>query len=101
MRNHGRKIKFEFDGVIRVRVGAQFASILPPRIDVGVGVTGATLRAARSRAFGIRELADARAQIIHRHFIEWKHAGQRAPLGGHVGDGHARGHGKIRHAIAQ
>ena len=40
MRNHGREIKFKFDGVVRVRVGAQFASDFPPRIDVGVGVAG-------------------------------------------------------------
>ena len=100
MRNHGRQIEFKFDGVVRVRVGAKLASILPPRIDVGVGVAGATLGAARSRAAGIGERADARAQIIHRHFIKWKHARQRAPLGRHVGDGHARAHGKMRHAIA-
>src|SRR5437899_300295 len=82
MRNHGRQIKFKFDGVVRIRIGAQLASILPPSIDVGVGVAGATLGTARSGAFFTRELANARAQIIHCHFIERKHARQRAPLGG-------------------
>ena len=100
MRNHGCQIKFKFNCVGRVRVSARRASILPPRIDVGVGVAGPTLRAARSRALRIYEFAHARAQIIHRHLIKWKHACQRAPLGGHVGDGHTRIHGKIRHSIA-
>ena len=100
MRNHGRQIKVKLDGVVRIRVCAQLASILPPFIDVGVRVAGATLRTARSRTFWIRELANARAQIIHCHLIKWKHARQRAPFGGHVGDGHARSHGKIRHSIA-
>ncbi len=99
MRNHGRKIKIKFNRVARVRVSAKLASIFPECIDVRVGVTGTTLEAARSRAFGIRELADARAQIIHCHFIKWKHARQRAPLGGHVGDGHAGIHGKVCHSI--
>ncbi len=100
MRNHGRQIKFKFDGVVRVRISAELASILPPRIDVGVGVAGATLGTTRAWAFVTRELANARPQIIHRHLIERKYAGQRAPFGGHVGDGHARSHGKIGHSIA-
>src|SRR5439155_6082500 len=100
MRNNGCEIKFEFDGVLTVGVGAEYAAILPPLIDVGVGVAGATLGTARAWAFVTRELANARAQIIHRHLIKWKHARQRAPLGGHVGDGHPRRHRKIRHAIA-
>src|SRR5256885_13028970 len=33
----------------------QRASILPPGIDIGVGVAGATLRAARSRQLSIYE----------------------------------------------
>ena len=100
VRNHGRKIEFEFNGVVRVYVSTEFVSILPPPIDVGVGVAGATLGAARSRASVTREFADARSQIIHRYFIEWKHTRQRTPFGSHVGDGHARGHRKIRRAVA-
>src|SRR5207244_11660093 len=38
MRNYCRKIKFELDGVFRVWISAEFVSILPPRIDVGVSV---------------------------------------------------------------
>src|SRR6478672_11175860 len=90
VRNYRGKIKFERDGVFRVRVGAEFVSILPPRINVGVAVTGATFGATRSGALGVGELADARTQIIYCHFIEWEHTRQRAPLGSHVSDGHAR-----------
>ena len=100
VRNYGRQIEFEFDRVVGIHVGAQVAAIAPPRINVGVGVAGATLGAARSRAPGLGQLTDARVQIIHRHFIKWKHAGERAPFGRHVGDGHARGHGKIRYGVA-
>ena len=100
MRNDCGEIELKLDRVFRVGVGAEFASIFPPIVDIGVGVTGATLRAARSRAIRIGELGDARAQIIHSHFIEWKHACERAPFRRHVGNGHSRRHGKIRCAIA-
>ena len=100
VRNDCGEIEFKLDGVFRVGVGAQLASILPPIVDIGLCVTGATLRAAFSRAIRIAEFRDARAQIIHSHFIEWKHACKRAPFRRHVGNGHARRHGKIRCAIA-
>ena len=99
MWNHGRKIELKFDGVVRVGISAEVASIFPPRIDVGLRVTGTTFRAARPRAFWIREFGDARAQISHRLFIEWKHTRQRAPLRGHVGDSHASRHRKVRHTV--
>ena len=100
MRNDCGEIELKLDGVFRVGVCAQLASVLPPSVDVDLTIAGATLRGAFSRAIWIAEFRDARAQITHRHFIEWKHAGKRAPFCGHVGDGHARGHGKIRHAVA-
>ena len=100
MRDHGRKIQFKLDGVLRVGVGTEFAAVLPPRVDVGFGITGTTLRAAGSRTLRIRELRHARTQIVYRYLIERKNACERAPLGGHVGNGHARGHWKIRHAVA-
>src|SRR5438034_9111747 len=80
MRNHGGEIEFKFDGVLSVGVGAQLASILPPGVDIGVRVTGATPRAAFSRAIVIAEFLDARAEIIYCHLIEWKHPRQRAPF---------------------
>ena len=100
VRNHCCQIKLKLDRVIRVRIRGQFAPILPPVIDVGVGVAGPAVRSPLSWPFGIREFGHARAQIILRHFIEWKHPRERAPFGGHVGDRHARGHRKIRYAIA-
>ncbi len=90
MRNHRREIQLKLDRILGVGIGAEFAAIFPPLLDVGVCVTGPALRAAYSRAFRIGELGNARAQIIHRHFIEWKHACKRAPFRRHVGDGHAR-----------
>ena len=44
MRNHGRQIEFQFDGVLSVRVGADLAAILPPGVDIGVRISRATLR---------------------------------------------------------
>src|SRR5437870_13719617 len=62
VRNYRGKIKFELDGVVSVRVSSQFVSILPPDVDIVAGVAGATLGAAPSRSFRIRELGNARAQ---------------------------------------
>ena len=49
VRNDSREIELQLDGVFGVGVGAEFGSILPPLVDIGVRVTGATLRTARSR----------------------------------------------------
>src|SRR5690348_7006020 len=100
MRDDSCKIEFEFDSVIRVRVCAEFAAILPPLVDIGVRVTRTTLRATSPWALWIRELGYPRAKIVHRDFIEREHASQSAPFGGHVGNGHARGHRKMRHTVA-
>ncbi len=100
MRDDSREIELKLDRILCVVIGAKVAAIFPPRIDVRICVTRATLLTAFSRAFWIRELRHTRAQIIHRHFIERKHARERAPFGGHVGDGHARRHRKTCHAVA-
>src|SRR5439155_15006940 len=92
--------EFKLDGVFRVGISAYFTAIFPPRVDVRFGITGTTLRAAGSRTLRIRELRHARTQIVYRYLIERKNTCERAPFGGHVGNGHARGHWKIRHAIA-
>ena len=99
VRNHRREIKLKLDGILRVRVGAEFGSILPPRVDVGVGVAGTTLRAASSRSVRIGERRDARAKIVHCYLIKWEYTREGAPLGGHVGDSHTRGHREVCYAI--
>jgi hypothetical protein len=74
MRNDSRKIQLQLDRVLRVGISAKVVSIFPPLVDIGIGVTGATRRTARSRAFWIGEFRNTRAQIIHCHSIKWKHA---------------------------
>ena len=100
VRDDSCQVELKLDGVFRVGISAYLTAIFPPRVDVGFGITGTTLRAAGSRPFPIRELRHARAQIIHRNFIKRKYACERTPLGRHVGDGHARRHGKMCDAIA-
>ena len=90
MRNNGREIQLQLDRILSVGIGSEVVAILPPLFDVGVGVTGAAFRAACSRAFGIRELGNARSQVIHRGLIKRKHASERAPFRSHVRDRHSR-----------
>ena len=100
MRHNAREIELKLDSIFCVGIGADLDAIFPPRFDVCVSITGATLRAAFSGSVRTGKLRHARAQIVHRNFIERKYACERAPLGGHVGDRHARRHRKIWHAIA-
>ena len=96
VRNHRREIQLKLDRVLGVGIGAEFAAVLPPFVDIGLRVAGATLRAAFPGTFRIGEFRHARAHIIHGYFIEWKYACQRSPFSSHVGNGHARRHRKIR-----
>ena len=60
VRNDCGEIELKLDGVFRIGIGAQLASVLPPSVDVDLILPGATLRAAFSRAIGIAEFRDAR-----------------------------------------
>ncbi len=90
MWNDRLEIEFKLDRILGVGIGAEFAAIFPPLLDIGVCVTGPALRAARSRAFRIGELGNARAQVVHGCFIERKNACQRAPFCSHVRNRHSR-----------
>src|SRR5262249_31997332 len=100
MGNDRGKIQIQFNGVIRIGICTQVGSILPPAVDLGLGITRAALWAAHAGPLGTEKFWDSGTQVIDGHFIKWKHASQRAPFRGHVGDGHASIHGEIRYTVA-
>ena len=101
MWDNAGEVKLQFNRIVRVCIRTQRRAILPPFINIGIRITRTTFRPAFPRAIRIAELCHARAHVVHCHLIKRKDAGQRAPLGCHVGDRHPCRHGKLGDAVAQ
>ncbi len=91
MRGDLRQIELQLLGVVGVRVRGE---------PLGVPSVNPFLRVRRRIVAPPCEEVGSLTQPGAQHLVEWKHAGQGAPLGGHIRDGQPLVHGEVGQVIA-